>query len=130
MNTLWDTFSIASSGMQAQSTRLLHVSENIANQDTPGYQRKFVTFQDVLREGMPTGEVQTSDVQLDTAEREQIFDPSHPMSDETGHYVGTNVNLIIEMADAREAHRSYEANLRIFDQARQMSKNLLELLRH
>jgi len=33
------------------------------------------------------------------------------------------------MADAREAGRSYEANLAMFDQARQMSQSLIDLLR-
>ena len=37
--------------------------------------------------------------------------------------------VLTEMADAREASRSYEANLRVFEQARQMSSSLLELLR-
>jgi flagellar basal-body rod protein FlgC len=36
---------------------------------------------------------------------------------------------VTEIADAREAQRSYEANLRVFDQARQMAQGLLELLR-
>jgi flagellar basal-body rod protein FlgC len=36
---------------------------------------------------------------------------------------------MIEIADAREAQRSYEANLRLFDQARQMSQSLIGLLR-
>ena len=31
--------------------------------------------------------------------------------------------------DAREAQRSYEANLKMFDQIRQMSSSLLDLLR-
>ena len=51
------------------------------------------------------------------------------MADESGHYDGSNVNLVIEIADAREAQRSYEANLKMFDQARQMTTRLLELLR-
>ena len=36
---------------------------------------------------------------------------------------------MIEMADAREAQRSYEANLKIFEQTRQMSARLMDLLR-
>ena len=35
----------------------------------------------------------------------------------------------VEIADAREAQRSYEANLRSFDNARQMSRSLLDLLK-
>jgi flagellar basal-body rod protein FlgC len=42
---------------------------------------------------------------------------------------GSNVDLVVEIADTREAQRSYEANLRMFDQARQMTRGLLELLR-
>ena len=36
----------------------------------------------------------------------------------TAIYEGSNVDLVVEIADAREANRSYEANLRMFDQAR------------
>lgn len=45
------------------------------------------------------------------------------------HYDGSNVDLIIEIADAREAQRSYEANLKMLDQTRQMSTSLMDLLR-
>jgi len=66
---------------------------------------------------------------LDKTELKQIYDPTHPMADTEGYFKGSNVNSIIEIADAREAQRSYEANLKMFDQARQMSSSLLELLR-
>jgi flagellar basal-body rod protein FlgC len=51
------------------------------------------------------------------------------LADESGHYDGSNVDLIVEIADSREAQRSYEANLRMFDQVRQMSRSLLDVLR-
>jgi flagellar basal-body rod protein FlgC len=73
--------------------------------------------------------VETGRVVLDKSDLERVFDPAHPMADETGHYDGSNVDLVIEIADAREAQRSYEANLKMFDQARQMSTSLLDLLR-
>ena len=59
----------------------------------------------------------------------EIFNPSHPLADETGHFKGSNVDLVIEIADAREAQRSYEANLKMLDQSRQMSSSLMDLLR-
>ena len=68
-------------------------------------------------------------VQLDQRELPKIFDPSHPLADSSGHYAGSNVDLVIEIADAREAQRSYEANLKMFDQTRQMSAGLMDLLR-
>ena len=120
--------STASSGMKAQANRLRHVSENIANTDTPGYRRKTVAFETAMR-GASQGQVSVSDVNLDQSTLEQVFDPTHPLADGAGYYSGSNVNLLIEIADAREAQRSYEANLKMFDQVRQMSSSLMDLLR-
>ena len=125
MTDFSQALSIASSGLKAQSARLRHVSENIANADTPGYQRKIVSF-DLSRE---TGEVSLGRLSLDPSELREIYDPSHPLADDAGNYDGSNVDLIIEIADAREAQRSYEANLKMLDQTRQMSSSLMDLLR-
>lgn len=120
---------LAASGMRAQSERLRHTAENIANVDTPGYRRKLVSFDEAIRFGRPTGEVEASKTRLDQSELPQVFDPSHPMADENGYYLGSNVDLVVEIADSREAGRSYEANLRMFEQTRQMGSSLLDLLR-
>jgi len=123
MASLLTALAASSSGMDAQSMRLRHLSENIANADTPGFQRKITTFR-IAEEGVELGPVR-----LDDRAGEQIHDPGHPLADATGHYTGSNVDLVLELADAREAQRSYEANLRIFDQARQMSQSLFDLIR-
>ncbi len=60
---------------------------------------------------------------------ERIYDPSHPLAEDDGYYDGSNVDLMIELGDAREAQRSYEANLKVFEQTRQMSSSLMDLLR-
>ncbi len=124
-----DALNVAASGMRAQATRLRHVSENIANTDTPGYHRKTVTFRAVVEGGDRSGEVEAGRVRLDRSDLQKIYDPAHPLADATGHYDGSNVNLLVEIADAHEAQRSYEANLKMFDQIRQMSTALLDLLR-
>lgn len=129
MSDLFQSLTLAASGMKAQSTRLRHVSENIANADTPGYRRKTVDFRSSIDRETEAPTVEVGKVRLDQTQLQQIFDPSHPMADETGHYDGSNVDLVIEIADAREAQRSYEANLRVFEQTRTMSSALLELLR-
>ncbi len=129
MTDFSEAMSVATSGMKAQASRLRFVSENIANADTPGYQRKSVDFQQVVRRGEETGAVSTGDVRLDQSAFTRIYAPENPLADATGHYDGSNVNLLIEIADAREAQRSYEANLKMFDQVRQMSSSLMDLLR-
>ena len=129
MSDFQNTLTVAASGMEAQAMRLRYISENIANADTPGYHRKAAAFEAELAGGATTGRVALGDVELDQTDLTKIYDPGHPMADATGYYDGSNVDMVVEIADAREAQRSYEANLKLFDQARQMSQSLLELLR-
>jgi flagellar basal-body rod protein FlgC len=124
MTDFSDALGVASSGLKAQANRLRHLSENIANADTPGYRRKTVTFEDAMN-----GTVETGRITLDKTTLARIYDPAHPMADGAGYYDGSNVNMLVEIADAREAQRSYEANLKMFDQVRQMSQSLMDLLR-
>ena len=120
---------VSSSGLHAQASRLRHLSENISNADTPGYRRKTISFETSFSVRDGVANVEPGKVRLDTSELERIHDPSHPLADNSGHYDGSNVDLLIELADAREAQRSYEANLKVFDQVRQMSTALMDLLR-
>lgn len=129
MAGLSEVLSIASSGLRAQSARLRLVSENIANTDTPGYRRKSADFHEVMNRDKGVREVQQGKVRLDQRELPRIHDPSHPMADENGYYQGSNVELMIEIADAREAQRGYEANLKMFEQARRMSSSLMDIIR-
>ena len=116
---------IIGSGLTAQAARLRHVSENIANADTPGYRRKTVAFEAVR----DSGRVGLGAVELDRSPLPRLFDPGNALADEEGYYEGSNVDLLIEITDAREAQRSYEANLKMFDQVRQMNQGLLDLIR-
>ena len=128
MTVFTDAMSVATSGMKAQATRLRHVSENIANSETPGYRRKTVSFDEVMRG--TSGAVEVGPMRLDQSPLTSIYDPSNPLADANGRYDGSNVNMLLEIADAREANRSYEANLKMFDQIRQMKQGLLDLLRN
>ena len=125
MSGFLDTLSTASSGMEAQQRRIRAVAENVANADTPGYRRKLVSFRAELDEGR----VAVDRVSLDRAELREVHQPSHPMADARGFVRMSNVDLMTEIADSREAQRSYQANLSMFDQARRMYGGLLDLLR-
>jgi len=128
MSDLLSAMQSSVSGMTAQSTRLRVSSENIANADTPGYHGKMVRFQETIgADG--TARVSTAAPELSNQAVERIYAPGHPLADAEGYYDGSNVSLMVEIADARQAQRSYEANLKMFDQARAMSSSLLDLLR-
>ena len=129
MNEMMKTMAASASGMHAQATRLRLASENLANADTPGFRRQMVSFEQTFERARDTRAVATGPMRLDRTELERVYDPSHPLADAEGYFLGSNVNLFVEIADAREANRSYEANLRMFDQARQMATSLLDLLR-
>jgi flagellar basal-body rod protein FlgC len=124
MTDLARTLAVSAQGMEAQGRRLRHATENVANADTPGYRRKVVDFRATIEGGVVAGPVR-----LDKRALERVYDPSHPLADASGYYDGSNVDLLIELADAREAQRSYEANLRLFDQTRAMAAALIETLR-
>lgn len=124
MSDLLSGLSQSISGMQAQARRLRHATENAANADTPGYRRKVIDFQQD-RDGF----VRPSPARLGSEQLKRIYQPNHPLADASGYYNGSNVELLVEMTDAKEAQRSYEANLRMFDQSRQMMQGLIELIR-
>ena len=113
-------------GMELQSKRMGITSENISNADTPGYQRKMLTVTAPPSFGE---QMMTARVQLDQSEGVRNFDPEHPLADGDGYVTMSNVSLVTEIADMREANRSYEANLNSFQQARSMYRSLLDVLR-
>lgn len=128
MDETTKTMATSASGMAAQAARLRLSAENVANADTPGYRRKTVSFEETFLQG-EVRTVRTGPVQLDGGELERVYDPQSPLAGADGYFDGSNVDVLVELADAREANRSYEANLRMFDQARQMAGSLLDLLR-
>lgn len=136
MDPLSASLKIAGSGLEAQSTRLRVVSENIANArttgDTPGadaYRRKTVTFGAELDRASGTTLVGVTKFGVDRAKFVEEYDPGHPAADERGIVKTPNVNLLIEMADMREANRSYDANLQTIRQTRDLITATLDLLK-
>ena len=135
-----DSLSAASvsafSGLAAQSQRMRTIAENLANAQstgqTPGadpYQRKIVSCKNTLDEVSGATVTQIAAVDYDEAPFPTEFNPDHPAADANGYVKLPNVNTLIEMADMREATRSYEANLQNIRQAREMAASLVDLLR-
>lgn len=116
----------AVSGMRTNSQRITVTAENVSNVDTPGYQRKILVTDPRINSDVSFGALRTS---LDQTPGEREFNPSHPMADGEGYITLSNVSLVTEMADLREANRTYEANLNSFQQARSMYSSLLDVLR-
>ena len=129
LNPIKSAMTAASSGMNAQAFRMRVVSENLSNADTHGYQRKQISFQNEVDQLTGENKVQIKNVTLDNSPGDRLYDPTHPLADPEGYVVMSNVDMMLELADAREAGRSYEANLSTFRQAAQMYSSLIGLLR-
>lgn len=128
IDPLAHTMHAASSGMRAQSQRLSVASENLSNADTHGYKRKVMSFEQQVDAQTGAATVTTNRPTLDRSQGELLFDPNHPLADDNGFVESSNVDMIIELADAREAGRSFDANLTTFKQAGEMYRGLLGLL--
>ena len=128
---------VAASGLEAQSARMRVVSENLANAqstgNTPGsdpYQRKTITFSAELDRATETSLLKVDRVGQDDAPFKVEYNPGHPAADKDGYVKMPNVNMLIELADMREATRSYEADLQIVKHSRQMISMTIDLLRN
>lgn len=127
---------IAGSGLEAQSTRLRVVAENMANSQSTGlvpgsnpYRRKTVTFENELDRTTGTNLVRVKDVGVDRTAFRSEYEPGNPAADKQGMVKMPNVNILMEMADMREANRSYEANLQVVKETRDLYSMTLDLLK-
>mgnify|MGYP003622666739 FL=1 len=136
MDPLVASMKVAASGLEAQSTRIRIVSENLANArspgDTPGadpFRRKTVTFAAELDRATNAALVEVERLGVDEGDFSTEYDPGNPAADEKGFVKMPNVNVLVEMADMREANRSYEANLQSIKQSRDLISATIDLLR-
>ncbi|MCB1446664.1 MAG: flagellar basal body rod protein FlgC [Rhizobiaceae bacterium] len=136
MDPLIASLKISASGLEAQSSRLRVVSENLANArstgDTPGadpYRRKTVSFAQELDRAAGVSTVEIKKIGVDRSDFRTEYDPGNPAADPNGVVKYPNVNILVEMADMREANRSYEANLQSIRQARDLINSTIDLLR-
>lgn len=127
---------IAARGMDAQTTRLRVIAENLANQDTTGstpgadpYRRKTVTFENRLDRQLDVDTVRVREIGRDRSDFTQRYDPFNPAASTDGYVKAPNVNSLVEIMDMREAERSYSANLAVMQASRTMLTRTIELLR-
>ncbi|MCX7712307.1 MAG: flagellar basal body rod protein FlgC [Chthoniobacterales bacterium] len=125
---------ISASALTAEKVRLDLIAENIANVNTTRtpnggpYQRKVPTFEAAMDIASGAGHgVRISSINQDTTPGPRVYNPSHPDADANGFVQMPNVNLAYEMVDLITASRSYEANLAVIRNARQMVSQALSI---
>ena len=73
--------------------------------------------------------VEIGSIDRDRSEFPVEFLPGHEAADAKGYVKMPNVNVLLEMADMSEANRSYEANLQVIKQARDLISMTIDLMR-
>lgn len=137
MTDFFATMKVATSGMRVQSERINVIAQNVANADTapskPGeepYTRKTISFKNVLDKTTGQKIVTVDKVKEDTkSEYLKKYMPGHPAADPDGYVTMPNVSSIVEAMDMKEANKSYQANMGIFTQTRDMMSKTVDLLR-
>lgn len=144
--SILETMDIGVRSLQVHGKRLDLHAKNIANLDTPNYVRKipvlnatddlsFHGLMNAMKEdvfGVGTipfyqGGVVWSGVVEDPTLGEKIYKPGHPDADANGYIRASNVNPLVEMADAQSSQRAYEANLAVMTMSKAMAQRALEI---
>lgn len=137
-----DSMNIGANALKTQGLRLDTHAKNMANVDTPNYVRKIPVLNEVndlsfggVMDGMQGGGSSTylkggvtfSGLTEDPTLGERIYKPGHPDADANGYIRASNVNPMVEMADAMLAQRAYEANLALINITKSMALKAVEI---
>jgi flagellar basal-body rod protein FlgC len=145
---LGNIFDIAGTGMNAQSLRLNTTASNLANAQSASssvnevYRSRQPVFaaihQDAMRASVTEGTY--SDNEVDSAAGVQVlgivesdaplqrrYEPTHPKADDEGYVYYPNVNPVEEMANMIAASRSFQMNVEVMNNAKQMVQRVLTL---
>lgn len=145
--SLMHALSVSASGMDAQSTRMRLLAENLANAQTTRtpeggpYRRKDAVLESAagvqtsfaghLAAAMsePLVGVRVSEL-IENAEAIDLrYEPSHPDADADGYVAYPHVNPAEELINLQGAARAYEANIAAMTTAKEMLRRSMELLR-
>lgn len=136
MNDFTVSLQVAAGGLHAQSARMRVIAENLANADSAAkspdedpFRRRIPTFNAVFDREMDAYNVRMGRTVFDQSAFESRYEPGHPAADARGYVRYPNIDPLIELADMREAQRTYEANLNVVSSTRSMYGQTLDILR-
>ena len=136
--SIMDSIDIGANALKVHGKRIDIHAKNIANLDTPNYATDDISFHGLMNTmkedvfGVGTlpyleGGVSFSGVVEDPTLGEKIYKPGHPDADANGYIRASNVNAMVDIADALMAQRAYEANLALVNITKSMAQRALEI---
>lgn len=134
MGALFSSLGVASSGMHVHKTWIDATADNVANVNTvkrtseSAYRAKYVVASSVPGGAHDVGQgVAVSEIQLGDREGTLVYDPNHPLADAEGMVRYPSVNLVDQMTNLVIAQRAYQANVTVFERARDSYLRALEI---
>lgn len=131
---MFSGIAISASGLTAERARTDVIAQNLANANTPGYQRQVtvlasrpLSFSETL--GQAGGGVTVAAVTGDGAPQRLVYDPGNPQANAQGYVSMPNVNPVTEMTDLITSSRSYEANATALSTSKSMFQRTWDVLR-
>ena len=116
-------FDVAGSAMTAQSVRLSTVASNLANADsvagTPDgvYRAKQPIFSAEPLAADPA----LAGVTVTHVVESKRYEPGHPLADAQGYVYAPDIDPVAQMVDMISASRSYQANVEVFNTAKDLA---------
>jgi flagellar basal-body rod protein FlgC len=134
---MFGALDISTSALEAQRVRLNTISANMSNQftvfDADGNHAPYRRRIPVFAAGDPsTGNamgVHVRQIMEDPAPFRKVHvGIGHPLADDQGYMSLPNINPMVEMANALEASRAYEANITVAETTKSMMQAAVSLL--
>ena len=133
---MFGSLDVSTSGLVAQRTRMNVISANLANSNSiynaqgeyDPYRRRIPIFAPGDPSSGSERGVHVKEIALDDAPLRKVRMPGHPEADAQGYIEKPNVSSSMEMVNALEASRAYEANITAAQATKSMLKRSLSLL--
>jgi flagellar basal-body rod protein FlgC len=127
-------FDVAGSAMTAQSVRLSTIASNLANADSVSgdpnavFRAKQPVFSVESVAGNPAlSGVRVTEVSESTAAPLKRYEPGHPLADPQGYVYAPDIDPVAQMVDLISASRSYQANVEVFNSAKELAMATLNM---
>lgn len=127
-------FDVAGSAMNAQSVRLSTIASNLANANSVSgdpeavFRAKQPVFSATPIDGNPAlAGVRVDEVLDSDAAPLRRYEPGHPLADGQGYVYAPDIDPVAQMVDLISASRSYQANVEVFNSAKELAMATLNM---
>ena len=131
---MFGSLSVSASGMDVYQTWIDAISDNVANVNTIrstdeiAFQQKMVVAESVGGAGNSIGTgSRVAGIELGDGDGRLIYDTGHPLADDDGMVRAPDMDLETQMTHLIVAQRSYQANVTVFERARDSYQRALEI---